>query len=216
MREPKRNEWAKIQDIITLITNDFESIGKFLYLLFQSFPRGEDVRRPNHVAAVAAFLQGSGNYNMGMVIDRIYNHRQSQPSHQSDETRLAFSPDMEVQSIRHARPCLSSWATQLIGRKVYQQVGELTKNDPKDPMDRTQLRATQNGHSTTTVPQVTWDDLGRFSIVQLVQKFKDRAPLVWFLTESMAGPRKKGVVVVRQRRPHPTVSAVVVAQMFDM
>lgn len=80
----------------------------------------------------------------------------------------------------------------------------MTKNDPDDSSDITQLRASTNGRAKN-VRVVTWDDLGKFTIGGLAEKFARRAPLVFYLTEAMAAPRKKGVVMVRTKRPHPMV-----------
>ncbi|KAF8074798.1 hypothetical protein FPV67DRAFT_1408246, partial [Lyophyllum atratum] len=50
-----------------------------------------------------------------------------------------------------------------------------------------------------------WEDLGKFSIPALADKYKKRASLAWFLAESMAAPPKDSAVIVRVRRPHRTV-----------
>ncbi|KAG6913731.1 hypothetical protein DXG01_004674 [Tephrocybe rancida] len=68
-----------------------------------------------------------------------------------------------------------------------------------------QLRATWSERSQSTVQQVTWNDLGKFSIPALAKKYKERAPLAWFLAESMAAPQKAGKIMVRERRPYGTV-----------
>jgi hypothetical protein len=36
-------------------------------------------------------------------------------------------------------------------------------------------------------------------------KYKKRAPLAWYLTESMAASWKNGMIVTWVRRPHPPV-----------
>lgn len=207
LRATKRTMWAKTHDVLTIIQKDFKSLGEFLEYLFDNVERAKDPRTERHTSMVTTLLQGTSNVNIGNIIELIFNHRQSNPAKGSlhVELDMGYSSTIPLNKIRYARPCLSSWATRLVGDKVYRQVAELTKNDPSDPEDRTQLRATRNSRSKSMVPQVTWEDLGRFSIPSLAMKYQHRAPLVWYLGESMAGPRKEGKIVVRKRRPHVTV-----------
>ncbi|KAJ7303685.1 hypothetical protein DFH08DRAFT_656218, partial [Mycena albidolilacea] len=64
-------------------------------------------------------------------------------------------------------------------------------------------RASTNGKDPNAWV-VSWEDT-HFTIEGLAQKYVTNAELVWYLTECMAAPRKKGVVVIRKRRPHPAV-----------
>ena len=59
-----------------------------------------------------------------------------------------------------------------------------------------QLCALTNGR-TDTARVATWEDFGKFDIEQIGNKYKKQAPLTYFITESMAGPRSKnGKVIV--------------------
>jgi hypothetical protein len=102
---------------------------------------------------------------------------------------------------------MSTWATQLVGLAVHREVGCLTKNDPNDPDDCTQLHASSNGQGKA-VQVAMWDDLARYSISDLAIKYKTRALLAWYLTEEMAVPRKGRAINIRGRRPHPTVCSI--------
>lgn len=219
LRSIQRSEWEKADIILGTISKDFNSLGNFLKTLFHNRTRGSiDPRSPRHQSMVTAFLEGESSVKMGDIIDLIYHHHQSQPrlhSKHAEERELAFSPISSPSTIKHARPSLSTWAVQLIGNTVYREVGKLTKDDPTDPEDRTQLRASTNGRAKN-VRVITWEDLGKFSIATLAEKYKKRAPLVWYLTESMAGTRKNGIIVVRERRPHTTVSSIVYKQCQDL
>ncbi|KAG6818589.1 hypothetical protein H0H93_003702 [Arthromyces matolae] len=205
LRAPKRSEWQKIDDILAVVQKDFKSIGSFLEYLFHNAPRGSDPRTARHRSMVSAFLQGSSNVHMGNIITLIYKHRQSNPTKYSSDDSYRFSPHAPLEDIRHARPCMSAWAAQLVGEKVFREVRLLTQNDPLGSEVRTQLRATRSERSRTIVPQVTWDDLGKFSIPELAKEYKRRAPLTWHLAESMAAPRRNGKIIFRQRRPYGTV-----------
>ncbi|RDB16838.1 hypothetical protein Hypma_002483 [Hypsizygus marmoreus] len=206
IRAARRNKWEKMTDVLSVIQKDFDSLGDFLEHLFHHAARGNDPRSKRHTSMISTFLQGSSATHIGTIIDLIYRHRQSNPPKGSADSEFAYSPTIPLGDIRHARPCLSAWAARVIGNRVYKEVGELTKNDPLDPADRTQLRATRSGRSQSSVLQVTWEDLGKFSIPALAAKYQRRAPLAWYLAESMAAPQKNGKVIVRLRRPHITIA----------
>ncbi|KAJ6550402.1 hypothetical protein DFH09DRAFT_1501362 [Mycena vulgaris] len=191
LRAPRRTKWQKMDDILGSISKDLDGLGIFLELLFFNRPRGDkDVRTKRHKAMVSAFLggqnSGASTVKMGRIIDLIYNHRQSQPPTHTPERDLAFSSEIPHTEISYARPSLSSWAMVLVGKEARKQVGRLTQNDPTDPTDTTQMRASTNERGNA-------------------KQTATRAKAVWYLTEMMAGPAEGGVIKVRRRRPHTTI-----------
>ncbi|KAJ7035827.1 hypothetical protein C8F04DRAFT_954455 [Mycena alexandri] len=206
LRAPRRTKWEKINDILGHITKDLDGLGNFLELLFYHRPHGQkDLRTKRHKAMVTAFLGGQTNVKMGHIIDLIYHHRQSQPPPHSPQRDLAFSSKVPHTEISFARPSLSSWALVLVGKEARKQIEKLTHNDPTDPADVTQVRASTNGRVADAV-LADWDTLEQnLSIPKIAVKYKRRGPVPWYLTEMMAAPTKGGVIVVRQRRPHPTI-----------
>lgn len=200
--------WKRVDTVLKLIETEFDSLGEFLSYLFHNRDYGiPDPRTPKHCSVVASFLHGQSNVNMGVIIDLIYQHRAGQPSTSSHERASAFSSTISPHDIANARTSLSAWATQLIGQQAYREICVLTRDDPNDPADVTQLCASTNGRAKN-VQVVTWDHLGKFTIGGLADRFAKRAPLVFYLTEAMAAPRKNGVVKLRIKCPHPMVSAV--------
>jgi hypothetical protein len=92
----------------------------------------------------------------------------------------------------------------LVAKEARKQIGELTKNDPADPTDTTQMRTSTNSRVSGIVAD--WETLvENLSIPKLAAKYERRGTIAWYLTEMMAAPMKRGVVVLRQRRPHLTV-----------
>jgi hypothetical protein len=66
------------------------------------------------------------------------------------------------------------------------------------------MRASTNSRVSGIVAD--WETLvENLSIPKLAAKYERRGAIAWYLTEMMAAPMKRGVVVLRQRRPHPTV-----------
>lgn len=199
-----------MDDILSLISKDLDGLGIFLELLFYNRPHGEkDVRTKRHKSMVSAFLgaqnSGANTVKMGHIIDLIYNHRQSQPPRYTPERALAFSPNVSHTDIGFARPSLTTWALTLVGKEARRQIGSLTKNDPTDPMDTTQLRASTNGRARD-VDVASWEKIMQgLSIPAIAKKYETRSPVAWYLSEMMAAPTKGGVIVHRQRRPHRTI-----------
>ncbi|KAK7028578.1 hypothetical protein R3P38DRAFT_2525871 [Favolaschia claudopus] len=204
---PRRSKWEKMHDILGHISKDLDGLGNFLELLFYHRPHGtKDVRTSRHKTMVTHFLQGRTNVKMGHIIELIYRHRQSQPPPTSAERELAFSSRIPHTDICHARPALSAWALILVGQEARREIGRLTQNDPTDPTDTTQLRASTNGRVQDAVV-ADWDTLAdNMSISKIAAKYSKRGTVPWYLTEMMSASKKDGVIVVRQRRPHTTAS----------
>jgi len=148
-----RTKWQRMEDTLKTISKDFGSIGEFLELLFHSNSRASkgagvsDPRSRTQQTVVTRLLQGTSRVHIGHIISLIYSHPQSQPATSSNERQLAFSSSTLPASIHHARPTLSAWATQLVGNQLYIEIDKLTRDDPDDPADCTQLRAATNGRA---------------------------------------------------------------------
>ena len=208
-RAPQWTPFDKVHDIIK--TGGFDSLGHLVKIIFYCPARrnlGHDPQSAAHVSWVASLLQGSSNVLMSDIIKLVYNHHESQPNNDSVyryEVDLAFSAIEDPSQIHHARLALSVWVTQLVNQAVHCEVGLLTQNNPNDSKDCTQLcAATNRQHENAHV--ATWDNYGKFNIVENAGKYQKRAPLAWVLMEAMAAPRDgKGVVIVRQQRPYSNV-----------
>ncbi|KAJ7868404.1 hypothetical protein B0H14DRAFT_2240021, partial [Mycena olivaceomarginata] len=200
-RAAKRSKWEKMDDLLS--SYGFLSLGDFLDVLFHNHARDEpDPRTPRHIAAVNKFLSGSNTFRMSHLIERLYHHRESRPKRRhTAERTAAFSPHIPLEDIHFAQPSLSAWATRLVGNRIHNSVGTLARKNRDDSESRTHIRASTNGKDPNA-RVVSWEDT-HFTIEGLAQKYATNAELVWYLTECMAAPRKKGVVVIRKRRPHP-------------
>ncbi|KAF8166316.1 hypothetical protein K438DRAFT_1984361 [Mycena galopus ATCC 62051] len=200
LRVSKRTKVEKIDD--TLKTSGFRTIGNLLAALFHPGTRGEtDKRTHHHRLAVAAFLQGRTIVTMAHIIDLIYNHHKSRPKKTDPDYLASFSPVKPPSKIGCARPCLSSWATRLVGDHAYFRVGKLARKAQAAGRTRRHLHARTNGRTERT-EVVEWEDM-EFTIDGLSAQYQQEDPFVWYLTESLAASRKKGKVVVKKTRPHP-------------
>ncbi|KAJ6617040.1 hypothetical protein B0H10DRAFT_1948722 [Mycena sp. CBHHK59/15] len=210
LRQPRRTKWQKADTIVNLITKDFRSLGAFLEVLFHVRDTAvSDPRTPSYEQQVTAFLGGQSNVRMAHIIDLIYRHPQGRPLKADRESGLYFAPpDVAApMDMKFARPALSTWALQLVGPDIRREVGGLTQNDPDNPEDITQLRASRNGRAKN-VRVATWNDFGRLSIPWMAGTYKRRARAFWYLTECAGAPTVNGAIIIRKRRPHPTVGVI--------
>ncbi|KAJ6505452.1 hypothetical protein C8R45DRAFT_1181872 [Mycena sanguinolenta] len=196
----------------------FDSIGEFLVILFYNRPHGEpDPRGINHANAVARFLRGHNDIKMSDVLPLIYKHRCSFPAKDSPrihERDLMFDTTAEAGIIHHARPFISTWATNLVAAEARRQIGRATMDDPEDPQFRVRLRASTNGRAQAATHVVTWRDFENFSIKALAQRFERKLSLPMFLSKYMAAPRVKGVFIERKRRPYPMIQVAAISSFI--
>ncbi|KAJ7310769.1 hypothetical protein DFH08DRAFT_1046027 [Mycena albidolilacea] len=203
LRAPKRTCWEKMDQVLT--TYGFDSLGEFLSVLFHPRKRGEkDLRTRSHKHTVAAFLKGRSKITMADIIPLIFNHPRSRPKKRdADQHSASFSPSKPLSEIRYARPCLSAWATRLVGDRIYYQVGKLARKSRTDTRNRRHLRATTNKR-TNSKDVIEWEDVA-FSVEELAALYRQEDEFLWYLTECFAASRKGGKVIVKKIRPHPII-----------
>ncbi|KAJ7200101.1 hypothetical protein GGX14DRAFT_524890 [Mycena pura] len=203
LRAPKRTCWQKMDHVLT--PYGFDSLGEFLSVLFHPRKRGEkDLRSRSHRHTVAAFLKGQSKITMADIIPLIFNHHHSRPKRRdADQYSAAFSPTKPLSHIRYARPCLSSWATRLVGDRIYYRVGQLARKNRTDARTCRHLRATTNKR-TNSKDVIEWEDVA-ISVEELAALYQQEDEFLWYLTECFAASRKGGKVIARKIRPHPII-----------
>ncbi|KAJ7656705.1 hypothetical protein B0H17DRAFT_955911, partial [Mycena rosella] len=196
LRATRRSPWQKIDDVLK--TWGFRSLGDFLAALFHPRTRGQkDPRSKTHRQVVSAFLKGRSTRSMADIIPLIYNHHASRPKKSDAYQRSAsFSPYKPLSDIRYAQPCLSAWATRLVGDRTYFPLRTEGKS-------RRHLRATTNGRRKDT-DVVEWEDV-KFTMDGLAKQYQEEDEFLWYLTECFTASRKKGKVVVKKTRPHSVI-----------
>ncbi|KAK6984693.1 hypothetical protein R3P38DRAFT_2571576 [Favolaschia claudopus] len=163
LRAPKRSKFRKVDDVRR--SYGFRNLGEFLATIFFRRVKGEpDPRTKAHRQAVAAFLQGRTTVKMADIIELLYNHHKSRPRRNSERDFGAFSPTIPLSDIPCAKPCLSAWATRLVGNQAYFRVGKLAQKK-KNVRSRRRLRASTNGRTPRT-EVVEWEDI-EFTMVGL-------------------------------------------------
>ena len=106
------------------------------------------------------------------------------------ERNAMFSIDHDFQSLKPARPGITSFAVQIVQEQLERDIQQAVKKSG-------------GLHTFTTGGQVISDDnYGAQTFAQTTSIFKERQPLAMDLLVKLATPRKSGTVVaVRQYRP---------------
>ncbi|KAJ6578649.1 hypothetical protein DFH09DRAFT_914006 [Mycena vulgaris] len=141
---------------------------------------------------------------MAHIIPLIFNHHHSHPRKRDvDQSSPEFSPSKPLSEIRFARPCLSAWATRLVGDRIYYRVGKLARKNHTDARNRRHLRVTTNKRTNNT-EVIEWEDVA-FSVEELAALYQEEDEFLWYLTECFAASRKGGEVIIKKTRPHPVI-----------
>jgi hypothetical protein len=85
------------------------------------------------------------------------------------------------------------------------EVGRLGYNNPAHPNFHVFLQLSANSQMAEKRKTVSQEDVFQFSMQCSADILQSRAPLSWFLTESMSAMRKNGKIIAKTRRPHPFV-----------
>ncbi|THU82314.1 hypothetical protein K435DRAFT_691776, partial [Dendrothele bispora CBS 962.96] len=210
----------KLNSAITYLFDElhYASVAEFFYDFVEPIPPGSSQAfGERHRASLQAFLQGRMKVKSVELVVRMFNHRYSFPSTRCkdyvEERSKSYSLSiLSLSTIKYARCSLSSWATQIVGNRVYRDMKDLIHpkpNDNKPIFINPRLVTSANMRTKAKgVKTVTKDDLLSFKISDHVHFFKDRVPLIWYLTECMAAPRMNSLLITCKRRPPSIVSAL--------
>lgn len=191
-RRAKKTDQQKLEDVLSLLRRFRWSIGTLLQHVF--LPEFTPSRRHDQFAS--KFLQGSSSLTPGAVIAAWFKSPYGLPPQSSPERAFQYSTTVDYQSIKHARPAISSFAAQLIGAKLTQEARKGVKRESG-------LHTFTSGGS-----EVSRYDLGAEIFSDTTQIFKHHTPLAWYYLLQMALPDEQAIS--RERRPPEMVSNCII------
>ncbi|THU94261.1 hypothetical protein K435DRAFT_900572 [Dendrothele bispora CBS 962.96] len=128
-RSPRMSREEKLDKAMDYLLNQlqYNSIAEFISVYFQQIPRGSmDIFTARHKLSLRAFLQGQTQVKPVHLVELMFNHRYSFPSHKCADKEFhrqtAYSTSIVPASIKYARCSISSWATQMIGKHVHREM----------------------------------------------------------------------------------------------
>ncbi|KAJ7872775.1 hypothetical protein B0H14DRAFT_3562087, partial [Mycena olivaceomarginata] len=185
------------------------TLGHFFEALTENVPRDDlDPRSEYHKRVLSSWLGGRTAFRPVHLVEAIYRNRYSVPSSksvQAKELSQSFHGTRDPKEYHYARPGLSTWATQLVGKRCALEVGRLGYNDPAHPNFHVFLQSSANSRMAEKRKTVSQEDVFQFSMQCSADILQSRAPLSWFLTESMSATRKNGEIIAKTRHPHPFI-----------
>ncbi|KAJ7627263.1 hypothetical protein FB45DRAFT_749505 [Roridomyces roridus] len=206
----------RLENVLKCIQDNYKKkggLGAFLEALFDDPKESRDTSQL-HIDLLSSFLNGQNNFRAVHLVQAMYDHRYSYPKSTStavDERADMFAGDCDPRSFRYTSPGLSAWAAQLVGERCAWEVRQLGFKDKENPEFAVHLQASANARTKEKRQLVNEDNILSFSIERTASIFQKRAKLAWYITECLAAPRDKQVVVLRKRRPHPTIQAVMIS-----
>jgi hypothetical protein len=175
-------------------------LAEFLYQLFRTRDgRGEEIHRTDQHAKYAQhFIQGTGKYTAGMILECWLKSPDGRLSNVSESaTDLMYSTaSTPYTNIKNVRAALTSFAVQIVHKKLIAEAKQAVK--PSSGLHASaKKKATQ---------QVEWSDIGAATVSQVAQIIKKHQPLTWHYMMSIAQPETRGGRETGQRRPASAVS----------
>ncbi|KAJ7877591.1 hypothetical protein B0H14DRAFT_3436041 [Mycena olivaceomarginata] len=199
----------RLEIVLRCIDEHFKSLGHFFEALTENVPRDYlDSRSEYHKRVLSSWLGGRTSFRPVHLVKAIYRNRYSVPSSksaQAEEVSQSFHGTRDPEEYHYARPGLSTWATQLVGKRCALEIGWLGHNDPAHPDFRIFLQSSVNSRMAEKRTTVSQEDVFQFSMQGSADIIQSRAPLSWFLTESLSATQKNGKIIAKTRRPHPFI-----------
>ncbi|KAJ7860212.1 hypothetical protein B0H14DRAFT_2350734 [Mycena olivaceomarginata] len=199
----------RLEIVLRCIDDQFKTLGHFFEALTENVPRDDlDPHSEYHKRVLSSWLGGRTAFRPVHLVEAIYRNRYSVPSSksvQAKELSQSFHGTRDPKEYHYARPGLSTWATQLVGKRCALEVGQLGYNDPAHPNFHVFLQSSANSRMAEKRKTVSQEDVFQFSMQRSADILQSRAPLSWFLTESMSATRKNGEIIAKTRRPHPFI-----------
>ena len=197
----RRSTNEKLQNLFQTIDDAGWSMSDFLYYTFRNKDsKGKAVNRDHsHASTVQKFLSGQTRYNPAHIIAFWFNHRDGRLEKQSDLMYLTTVPYTEIKPVR---PCLTSFAVQIVERRLVQEAINAVK--PSSGLHAVASRK-------SALKKAEWVDVGATTAPEVSGVLRTLQPLTWYYLTQIATrkPRVRGgIVQVRKRRPVEAVSTI--------
>ncbi len=158
-----QTRFQKVDDILELCSEKFDSLGEFLDALFHSVSRrSEDPHSQMHINMIVTFLGGRSTFRTVNIVEKMHSHCYSIPHGQlacKSELDLAFDAQVDPHTIHYARPALSIWALRIVGQRSRSEIESLTRDDPGNPEFRVHLIAATKPQLVDHQKLVAWDNM---------------------------------------------------------
>jgi hypothetical protein len=176
------------------------TFSEFLYYAFQVKSQdGKKLRRTRrHAAIVSRFLAGRDKYCVSHILGSWIQTPDGRPQSPEDLKNM-YSPSTPFIDIRPARPAITSFAVQLVQKKLTQE--RMVAVRPSNGLyASTSAKSPEKG--------VSWDDIGLTTVADVTEVLKKHQPLTWHYLMELTTPKarkRRGQVIARKYRPPEVV-----------
>jgi len=158
-------------------------------------------RSHSHATTIHQFLAGLSKYKPCHLIDAWIRSPDGRLERDSEDMFSITKPFTEIHPVQ---PCLTSFAAQLVEKKLLQEANSAVK--PSSGLHAIVAHK-------SSLKKAKWVDIGATTVPEVARVLKEHQSLTWhYLTKIAARkPRvRKGVASVRKHRPVEAVSFLII------
>ena len=177
---PRRGSKEKLETIFRALADINWTLAEFLYQLFRTRDEhGEEIHRTDQHAKYAQhFIQGTGKYTAGMMLECWLKSPDGRLANVSSDTDLMYSTSTPYTEIKNVRAALTSFSFQVVHGRLVSEAKQAVK-----PSSGLHASAKKKGSQ-----QVEWSDIGASTISKVGQIIRKHQPLTWYYMMSIAQP----------------------------
>ncbi|KAI9066783.1 hypothetical protein FKP32DRAFT_1565201 [Trametes sanguinea] len=161
-----------------------------------------------HGSVVGRFLSGLSTHKPIDIVSFWIKDPAGLPKAGHDEAALLYSPTVPYDTIKHARPALTSMCTQLCLKMMLSE----RKHAVKGSSGLHGSAPAKHGHK-----QLCWADIGSGTVARAQEILERHQPLTFYVLTQLAKPapyrNAEGLLVVRKSRPPTLVATEILSSL---
>jgi hypothetical protein len=190
-----RTKAQKIEAVLDTIQENRLTLDQFLKIFFEVPSPDKKIRRSHwHATAASRFLRGENTYHVADILECWLRSPDGRPRSNEDHKQM-LSPSIPFTDIRPARPAITSFAVQVVEKRLLYERQQASKPSSG-------LHAVTNAQSGDKA--VIWDAIGSGTVAEITASLQTSQPLTFHYLSQLATPKprkRNGVVVQRKTRP---------------
>jgi hypothetical protein len=150
-----------------------------------------------NAAFIQHFMNGNGKYGPSQILDNWLKHPYGAHEHDSQLMHSISEPYLNIKPVR---PALTSFAAQLVKKKLVKEAESAIKLSSGLHLSISK--------KTMATNLIKWPDVGSATVENTQKIIQDHQPLTWSLLMKISSrpPRtRNNVKIIRQRRPPENV-----------
>jgi hypothetical protein len=179
----------KLENILQAIADEKWTFGVFLYYFFRvkdSSSQNVKGRSRRHSAMLSKFLEGAGAHTPSSIVKEWYQNPIGCPHPEHAEHQKMFSVAEPFETIKYARPALTSFAAQLVEAHLLTSADKMVS--PEGGLHTSHLEVHTSFHDSDSEMENSEDQTIMSTTQNLLQ---NGFPLLWHYCTSVASPKRR-------------------------